>query len=522
MMKYRTYIILTIFWVAAAGFLGASAQENPITCSSVSSRKILLLKTPWEDSANPAALSYFNCGKRIATVYAWSDWAGGNYHRFQHGDELWQNGFYTDGFVSLGHWNFYGKFDYFVSSEKNVKWVDVMFPYDDNPYIIGDSIGGNYSREFFNMEGKGAYHLSDWATLGFDVKYLAAVGAKRKDPRPENTITSFDISPGVIFNLNKIKLGANFRYQGSKEDIEISTVTSNPFQVFYFKGLGVFSSTTEKDKRSNASTLLGGGLQINFDGNSIANVTEINFHKKITDIKRGTSFPLQIVSLERFQTEAATTFHFQPGSSRVNKLKLFFTDKHLYGHEPVVEPKSEQVNYQWSTVAKYTLYWHNEQQYGASYSYYHLLDDNHFNWGGVVEAKINPGETSYYFVPEYNRQKITLFHLNATFEKGFRLPASQIVLTVDGGYRFSHGNSLGIVEDEPLLKTVNTRFVQHDFDYLVTDSWNGGVTAKIGKNIMLGQSPAQLFLETGYRHVFSGLPGNQDWKTAECKIGMNF
>jgi hypothetical protein len=522
MMNYRFHLILTAF-LFAAGFYLASAQVDSLeNCSSVSSKKIVLLKTAWDESANPAALSYFNCSRNITSAYLWSKWGNGRYHRFQNGNAQRQTGFFTDGFVSLSRWNFYGSFNYFSQKDKNVKWVGVMNPYDDNPYTMGDSIGGNYSKEYFNMEGKSAYRLNERFTLGFGVKYLAGVGAKRKDPRPENTITSFEIAPGIIADFGKIKLGASFRYEGSKEDVEISTVTSNTYYIFHFKGLGVFSSTPGYDDLIHISDLLGGVLQFNFNTKLMDNLTEINFYKKSTDIKRGETYPLQMVLLEKFNTEAATTFLFRPGSNQVNKLKLFFSDKHLYGHEPVVEPKLEAVNYQWATAAKYTLYWHDKQQFGLNYSYYRVVDADHFNWGGIFGARVNTSKTTYYFVPEYNRQNLTLLYLDAALEKGLQLSSSELVFTLGGGYRKNLGSSLRLVADGSLLQTVNTAFVHHDFDYFAATLWNLGASAKIGKKISLYKTQVQVFWEGGYHLLISDLPGNPKWNSAEIKLGMNF
>jgi hypothetical protein len=130
-------------------------------------------------------------------------------------------------------------------------------PYNDNPYTVGDSIGGNYTKEYFNMVGKGAFSLNEKLSFGFDVNYSTGVGAKRKDPRPENTITTFDFIPGIIYSFNKIKLGLNFRYQGSTEEIDFSSVTSKTNYLFHFKGLGVYTSTSEFDKRIHNSNLRG-------------------------------------------------------------------------------------------------------------------------------------------------------------------------------------------------------------------------------------------------------------------------
>ncbi|MCY1719158.1 hypothetical protein OU798_02325 [Prolixibacteraceae bacterium Z1-6] len=519
----KNIIETILFSLLLAGFCNATEPGDSIQeGTSISTKKIMLLQTPWSFSENAASLSFFGYDQKIGSASVYSELQDKNYRLYREGDNIFKAGFVTDGFVQYKKWNFYGNFNYFSKKEDNVKWVGVMNPYDDNPYTIGDSIGGDYSKEYFNMEGKGAYLLSNLLTFGFDVKYSTGVGAKRKDPRPENTITSFDISPALLLSLNKIKLGANFRYVSSKEDIEISTITNNTFYTFHFKGLGVYTSTPEEDDQIFISNLLGGGLQFNFNGDKISNLTEVNFYKKSTDIKRGTTFPLQVVLLEKFNTSVNSTFIYSPSEKKINRLELFFTDKHNYGHEPVVEPKLEAVNYQWSTAAKYTLYWHKENEYGFNYSFFNLIDKNRFNWGATLAGRLNSSEITYYFVPEYNQQKLNIFNLDASIEKGFQYSSGDIVFALTSGYRKGFNSSLKFVEDESLLSTVQTEMVNHDFYYYNSGLMQFGASAKIGKNISIYHSPMQVFIDAGFKALFSNLADNPKSKILEIKLGMNF
>lgn len=520
----KNIILFLIVFILQISFCRASSSEIDTVkqYNSISTKKIMLLNTIWSQSKNATSLTYFNYDEKIGTAFLYSEFQDKNYHLFQEGNKNIITGFYTDGYLKYRKWNFYGSFNYFTQQNKNIKWVSVMNPYNDNPYSIGDSIGGNYSKEYFNMEGKGSYKLNEKLSFGFDVKYLTGVGAKKKDPRPENTITTFNISPGIIVDFDKVKIGANFRYEGSKEDIKIYTVTQNNYNIFHFKGLGVFSSTSEFDDRIIVSDLLGGGFQFNFSGNQLNNLTEINFHKKSTDIKQGTTYPLQVVLLEKFNTEIVSTFILSPKKKDIKRLKLFYNNKRLYGHEPVVEPKLETVNYQWSTAAKYTLYWHKENEYGFNYSYFKIIDNNHFNWGATLFGKINSSKTTYYFVPEYNKQKLNYFNINATFEKGFQYKSGNIVISCNSGYRKGFNSDLEIIEEESLLSTVNTEFITHDFEFYNSGLLQFGVSAKIGKNISFYKNTMQIFFDAGLKTLISEMTGNPKTIILEVKLGMNF
>ena len=494
-----------------------SIQQN----TSLSSEKILNLKTVWSGSANAAGLHFFDIQNKIAKAYINYNYEKGDFHKFQDERELNEFCFFTNGYINFNKWKFYGDFNYYKQNCEGVKWVDVMEPYNDNPYTLGDSVGGMYFKEYFKMRGKAAYQINEIITFGFDAKYKAGVGARRKDPRPSNLITSFDILPGLVFNFNKIKLGANFRYESGKEDITLNTVTDFIYSFYHFKGLGAYTLSTEKDVRSNKSNLFGGGLQFNFNGNKFTNLTEVNFHKKTTDIKRGKTYPLQVVLLEKYSTSVTSTFMFSPSEKAVNKLTIYFNDKHSYGHEPVVEPKLEQVSYQWETVAKYTLYWHNEQEFGADYSYYKLINANHFDWGSNISGKVVTSESSYYFVPEANKQNLNYFEIDGTFEKEFQAKLNTIIIGLNGNYRKGFNSSFEIVTEKTLLKTVKTDFVEHDFEYYNSQLLQFGGSVQFGRIVKIYKSPVQLFLSADYKRMVSQMD-NTNRNIISLKVGMNF
>ncbi len=397
------------------------ASTTASDCTSLSTEKIMTQRCPWSESLNAASLLCVDCRDRVASAWMGFSQASGDYRLFQEAEEASRYGFYTKGWSAVGNWRFYGNFSYYNETGKQVRWVDVIEPYNGNPYTVGDSVGGDYSREYFLMEGKAALPLGNNLAAGLDVKYKAGVGTKRKDPRPENTITDFEISPGIIWTSGRWKVGGNFRYETGKEDIEFSSVTGNKFDLFYYRGLGAFSTTMEDDGRYTETELFGGGVQANYGGNLFNNLTSVNLSRQTTGIKRGSTYPLQVVFLDNYTTEASTLFLFRPEEVNINRLKLWYFQSKMYGEEPVVEPKLEEVSWQWSTAAKYTLYWQETTNLGARWSYYKVRDPNHFDWGGSLAGTWSTDETTYYFVPEFNRQKIDRFTTEAIHRKGIPL-----------------------------------------------------------------------------------------------------
>lgn len=518
------YILLIVF--SSNILLAVNSGSDTLKCSSLSAEKLLNLKTVWSESSNAASLAFFDFDKRFGEAYFGFNSANGDYRLFQAPDHINQYGFYSNGYVKHGDWKFYGNFNYFNIQEKDIKWVDMIEPYSGNPYIIGDSIGGNYWKEYFKMQGKVAYSLNNLISLGFDVRYDAGVGTKRKDPRPENTITNFDIRPGFVLNFNKIKLGANLRYQGEKEDIDFNLVTSNLYSIFYFKGLGGYTSEASTASGLNdsytESTLYGGSVQLSFDTKLFKNYTSVNFDKKVTDIQRGASDPLQIALVDNYVTDVNSVFICGSNEKLINRFEIGYLNQKIYGLEPVVEPKLQQVTYQWSTVAKYTLYWNEASEYNVNYAHYKLLDNGSINWGAKISGKVKTDKTTYYFVPEYNKQQYNQFTVDALFEKGFVCNKWESIFSLNGRYRKSFDNLLTVVTDAKLLQSVRTDFITRDFNYNTAGLWQVGANAKIGREVSINHSPVQIFLQAGYKMLVSDLPGDPKWNISEVKLGMNF
>lgn len=492
------------------------------SCTTLTTKKVMLLSTPWSESSNPAALSKFSCTRKIASAWAFSTIESGRYRRYRESESLSAYGFSTEGFLPLNNWNFYGSFEYSGKQETGVNHVLVMEPYDDHPYSLGDSIGGNYVKEYFSMSGRATRQVSPHLTAGLDLQYVSGTGAKRKDPRPENTITRFGISPGVIFTFHRINLGASVRYQSQREDIELSTVTGRDFDIFYFKGLGVYSTTTETDKWISTSNQYGGGLQLNIRGNRVENLTETGFDLKTTDIKRGSSYPLQIAEIRKDLVTFSTDFLFHGKSNTINGIILFYNDHRVYGHEPVVEPKLEQVNYQWSEVAKYTLHWDKNRNTGIRFRHYRLYKNNRINWGTTLESYYQAGETTYYFIPEYNHQKTSHLWIAPAIEKGVSVKSAELLLSFTGRFRKNLTSRLEITGEESLRKTVDYPLVLHDHTWLSARLWQLNPALEYGKHIVWNKSAIQFFTKAGYTLSISDITGQKYRKTLEIKCGVNF
>ncbi|MFV0593305.1 MAG: DUF6850 family outer membrane beta-barrel protein [Draconibacterium sp.] len=519
-MKLKHKIQLFLLTLTASFSVSGQVQDS--ARNSLSSEKIILLKTPWSESGNAAGLQSYDIPERLGTASLFYHHEEGGYHRFQEEKNQDIYGFQTNGYQQLNRWKFYGVFQYYSQQDKGVKWVDVLEPYNDNPYTLGDATGGTYYKEFFDMQGRGALSVNEFWDVGFDVNYKTGVGARRKDPRPTNKATEFDFKPGIIFKPGNIKLGVNLHFQTGKEDISLETLSDSIYNFYHFRGMGVYSTSQEMDNRSNQSGLWGGGIQFGWNGNRLSNLTEISFSQKETEIKRGKLSPIQVVLLEKFQTDVSSTFILQNSKEVLHKVRFYFTGKHIYGHEPVIEPKETQENFQWSTLAKYVLYRHKEDNFGINYSWYKIINRDHINWGLNAGAQVSTSETSYYFVPEKNKQELNYIKVNASVEKELDVHIADIVFSINGAYQKGFNSRLNLVTDPSLLETTNVEMVEHDFNFWLKQRTELGGKIKIAREIDLYKYPLQLYTGIEYKKRLSKMPADPERNFTSIQLGINF
>ncbi|HYQ58914.1 MAG TPA: hypothetical protein VEP89_16345 [Draconibacterium sp.] len=521
MVRNLSKIAFFILFVSARSTALFAVGQDSMK-SSLSTENIVLLQTLWSESNNPAGLSFYNINNNIAQAGIYFNRKEGDYRRYHESNKQNQYGFYTNGYAALKQWKFYGEFAYYRQNDWGANWSDVLNPYNDNPYILGDKNTSRYRKEYFQMSTKGALQINSKLSAGFEINYQTGVGSRQKDPRPENKTTDFDIKPGIVYKLNNINLGVNFHFHTAKEDVEFNNVTDSLYSYYHLKGLGAFSVSQEEDERSDEVVLIGGGIQFGFDGNKIKNKTEVNFFQKENNIKRGKTYPLQVVLLEKFQTEITSSFLVNTTQNTINRFRIAYTNKRIYGHEPVVQPELIYESYQWSTVGKYILYWNKLNTFGADYSYYKLIDNNHINWGVTIGGKVTGIKTSYYFIPEKNEQELNYFEIDGLLEKEIVSGFSDLVFKLSGNYRKGFNSWHKLVDEETLLQTTNTQLVHQDFDYFNSRLLVFGVEIQFGRPVKIYGSNIQLFVNAAYNHEISEMNKDVRSNRISCRIGMNF
>lgn len=132
-------------------------------------------------------------------------------------------GFNTTGIKSSKKFHFLGTFDYNHQISKNIDWSLMMDAERANPFMIADSIGGDWLKDRYTLGLKVCSEpFWNFLRFGINTKYSVAIGGRDNDPRPKSTVKKIHIAPSVSFSLGgKNSIGISYIYTDYMEDIDV-------------------------------------------------------------------------------------------------------------------------------------------------------------------------------------------------------------------------------------------------------------------------------------------------------------
>lgn len=178
-------------------------------------------------------------------------------------DKSHYGGFATERYQRVNNWKLYGKFDLSFGRDKDVHNTTQLNPLRLNPYIIADSLSGDWNKQFYAVEGKiSSPIVSEKYVFGLGLQYNAATGARQRDPRPQNTSNDVTLRPSVTFLINEINaIGINGSYTHFVEDFTVQNLnTTTVHNIYKLIGVGEYIS-------SNPLFLSSGSVIRRYNGN---------------------------------------------------------------------------------------------------------------------------------------------------------------------------------------------------------------------------------------------------------------
>lgn len=194
----------------------------------------------WTRSSNPAGIVFFENlrGVNLVEVKYFRDKKG---IKFPAEPGL-TNSFNADtrGFKKLGRMTFSGSFSYLNEHYNDLFYNNTQIFDPDNPYILGDTVGGKQQKEGFVLTGSVAFPLSSRLSIGLEVDYENYVGAKLKDPRNKNDISSLTVRPGIIFSSGIFQTGISGGPIVTNNDVSVSVTEDAKYSLLQFLGFGYY------------------------------------------------------------------------------------------------------------------------------------------------------------------------------------------------------------------------------------------------------------------------------------------
>ncbi len=454
----------------------SQAQNNlNDSITNMDELKLLYVKHPWLTTNNPAALT--NIDQRIVDVFLGFEHTGGSFYNYNNPKAIDAISFATEGYSKPNNITFYGKMGYRKSKEHSLNWNDVSFIAEENPFIIADSIGGNYDNEIFNLEGKVAsQNASGILKWGLSVSYKVGKKVDQTDPRPRISSMILSARPGITLVHDNWEIGANLLVSRFLEEVDFDVEDHyTNYHYFRFMGFGKYLVLSDDYfSRNYKGWNYGGSLQAQYKNTNWTNLLE-----------------LQLLSEYERAQEGTINTRFLSGD--YSALTLNLTNRIRFLHDnglneiklqgSLTEVKGKWFDQKQVTGGDGTQYWqvYNESirykkaiaKAGIQYNMIHQKKDgftNHILSAGV-QFQMDMGN----FYPEGYKQDIYNLTGNIGGYKQWQLGKTNLSLNINLGYRYNLQSDLEI--DQILLVE---RVTYPDHYYRSTDNFQLNGFIKFG------------------------------------------
>jgi len=427
-------------------------------------------ESPWKKYSNyfeynPSASfsvpapHYANIGASYSTSKA-----DDGFYMAQEGSGVSAFQIHTESFHKQANQSFFGEANFISDEKKNVQWRDVEDAYLLSPYLIADSIGGDYRREAYTIGGGTTIRLNNWE-YGIRGNYEGGVSYRKVDPRPRNTVSRIRINPGITYSNGNWKYGWFGEYERYRQNVEIDVEKEDRKVYFYLlQGFGTynkqFSQLDEAFNRIYKGQLYSTGLHMNYVG-----------EKQSTGV---------LISLKRSDFEASEDDRRTPYTITHNIIRtelthernilnqtLFLNGQYSFhqtiGNETQYYPTTINTNY---IIWKFATQSDRYQSRNQNARFSALLANKNLSRFSVWEQIEGNWQDSrqYYYVPDYHQY---IQNVSGAASIGFHSPFKKSVFdgSMKAGYKKVLSSSL--LQEENNVMT--TRMILPDYAFLTTD-----------------------------------------------------
>jgi len=536
-MKNKIIYVITI---VAMGLQSGTllAQKSSDKCAYTFER--LEKRAPWIASDNAAGL-VFNNTLNFSTVGAYYGYQDGDYRNYNDPGKYQNFGAQTKSYVKAKKVYFYGSFNYDYGIKKDQAWLGTIYPEGTlNPIL--DSVPGKVMREDYILAAKVGYSINENWSVGGSFDYHTATAAKRTDGRNNNTLSHFNVAPGITYRKGIITAGLNLAYQYNVEEVtysyigEITGKYINYMEGLFFTTHSGISNTTILD-RGYYTNVYGGAIQFELNGKDLKFFNQFKVDYNNEDDYEDDNLVTRYACAEglKYQYDGLITYR----SKKIDHtlaLNFISNEQFSYNISKIYEEIPSEPG--WWTFYEYgkTLrYMQEMQRYGAEYKGY--LRRGHglgCSWIATLGANYVTVEKDYKIYPAKYHQDYTNTEVYAKIEKNIRLKEKGFFdLNLGGSYTDGDGTMLEV--SNPITTgslKLNESLLQHDFAYRTADRAKVGfgvkyshiVNAEKGMTFYGGANYTHQFLidDGNLSNVLDGVLPGTSRSLVQVAIGLNF
>jgi hypothetical protein len=271
-----------VFLFLICGYCQLGLAQNKPTDSlgkDPNTLRLLALDHIWVTGQNPAAISEIKY-TRLGEVNLSFGEEKGDYRNYNQAEYISRLQFKTEGYTKPKNITFYGSLAYTNQRESKLVWNDVSFLAPENPFIIADSIGGDYDKEVFDLKGimastNKAGNL-DW---GVALNYKVGDKVDQTDPRPSIRSMEINVKPGIRLKKGAWRFGANVSGRRFTELVDFSVEDHyTNYRYFRLMGLGMYTGHSDDwFSRDYKGWSYGGAFQVGYQSDRYRNLFEFNY-----------------------------------------------------------------------------------------------------------------------------------------------------------------------------------------------------------------------------------------------------
>ena len=505
-------------------FVGAKGSDS-LRVNSFNSFKINDFQNNWSATENAAGMT-FRIPLNISDFNTGVVNGNGNYHRVMEGSDL------TDYLLSTRSYRFInkiflsGSFSYHNLQETGARWNGTYEPYRGNPYILGDSVtGATYRKENYNLSGGIALNINPRLSFGCKVEYFVGVGAKQKDPRPENNVVRLMVNPGIILHRDQFNFGIDAGYTNRKEEVDyMQYITENPdIAYFAFKGFGFYDKDIDMNyyRFQNEHDVFG-GLQLETLKKAFPSLTEFRFRYGHETIDDGSS----AISKEKggdwdhIDLKFKEIVHFGKGN-QTHRFVLNAGYFDGYGSEYTQDKIYHGNIVEYVTISSHLKLDRKVLQGELDYTWMQLNNNRQLDWllNGRVGA-INNQET-FYYIPELFSSAYTNCYGLVSLEKDFYHKSFHAAPILSVSYSGNLSNKLDLSDITEITKRQMKDIYIRDFQYQTTNLLKVEAQVVCGFTLKNPSLMDQLFFNLDYSY-FKPNKWFDNYSVLTMKIGFMF